>query len=199
MKKILVFLCAVMLVLGVAGMASATVLDFEDLYTTTSQPIPDGYHGFNWSSATQIGVVNGLLGTGYDYGSVSGDMVAFNYYGYTPSNIDLVGSGAFDFNGAWFTSAWYDQNVSFKGYSDGTLQYTSSDYAINTTVPMWIGLDWTGIDRLVIDNTNAQWAMDDFTYNESGAPIPEPATVLLLGTGLIGLAGIGRKRFRRNS
>jgi hypothetical protein len=36
-----------------------------------------------------------------------------------------------------------------------------------------------------------------YIYSDAPEPVPEPATMLLLGSGLIGLVGYGRKKFKK--
>jgi hypothetical protein len=35
-----------------------------------------------------------------------------------------------------------------------------------------------------------------FSHDAQSAPVPEPATMLLLGAGLIGIAGLGRRKIK---
>lgn len=186
--------------LGVAAQANSAVIDFEDLVTNYFVSVSDGYHGFNWASGSAlIYVLNGPAltpGTGYDNGTVSGVNVAYNAGGGSPSNIDLAGPGTFDFTGAFFTAAYHNQSVSFQGFNNSTLMYTSAPYAINAVTPLWIGLNWSGIDRLSISSSLDWWALDDFTYNSHNIPAtPEPSTLLLLASGLGGFAFM--RRFRK--
>lgn len=183
-------LLALLLAAACAG-AHAGVIGFDDLSGDESDAIADGYAGLNWDNVGTIRA-GAYPGSGFETGTVSPANAAYNRYGATVT-ISKAG-GTFDFLGAWFTSAWLDQEISFEGSRGGRLLYrTDTSYVLDTAAPRWIGLAWSGIDTLAIYNSSGTpWAMDDFTLGANA--VPEPATPALAGIALSGLALARRRR-----
>lgn len=186
-KAVLALMLALYSIASLAG-----TIGFDDLEASETAPVAAGYGGFDWTGLGVIGF-DAYPGSGYANGVVSPANVAFNHRGET---VTISKAGGFDFIGAFFTSAWQDQELSFEGSRDGQVVFsTDVSYVIDTLAPQWIALGWRGIDTLVIYNSSGtQWAMDDFTV---AAAVPEPGTLALFGVAALGLPALRRRRVPR--
>jgi len=185
MKKLILVICFVIFASNNA-FAALTTVTFDDL-PASGNGIPSGYNGLNWVGMMFVQPYpyddannGGRLGTVANIQSNSNfDFVGANIFTLIPGSSRTLRVAGFGVN----NQLMYDQIVTI---SDVASAYYTFNYI--------------GINRLLFTpqtGGNPPTLIDNFTFDSNSTtatPTPIPAAAWLLGSGLMGLAGLRRKK-----
>ena len=183
MKKALIGLSGMLLLFGTVSVAGATPITFTDITTftatgTNSSEDLDGYGG---------DYVNKLEGVG--------DWVKWTHkYDFIPA-VDTVLSGNLSIYliDDEADNRWWKKELAFGWAEDGTwdLGEVNTDiYSYDVSAKFLADGEFT----IKLMSVGGDFYIDKSELEITYKPVPEPATMLLFGAGLVGLAGIHRKK-----
>ena len=191
--------------MALPAIAQAQLINFDDIGACGTASVPLLYHGFTWNNFF-VYQSSCAPASGYANGVVSTPNVAYNGYG----NLASVSSlNPFTFTSVYMTAAWNNGlTVTVNGYDASNNVIDNTSFVLSTLGPTNEVFNWTGVysvDFIGSGGVNPGYsgsgthiAFDNMLMNNATVT-PEPATLVLLATGLAGIGGIVRRRRQKNS
>lgn len=211
MKKLVTLMLAVGMVLALASPSYAWFLNFEWGLGHDYEQIQSGIPGLNFASDMfYADAVNGAWNfSSYDLGQswYSGE---YWINGYVGAHASSNGIGRIDFanaDGSFFRTAYtagstlyleaYDVNNNLIDVVSGAANRRYTEGNSNGPGYLQVNSGSNNIAYVIIHDGGYFWVADDMSGDASGVVIPgvpEPGTLMLLGTGLLSLGFFRRKK-----